>query len=104
MKTKFAIWYMKPEWFPFGIMGDKPDAETLSASHVHLKDLELEGGEAQLERVFHDMQGEVWSPEGEARELIERKGLAHTSMSVGDVIIVGGKTWMVDTIGFSEVE
>jgi hypothetical protein len=31
-------------------------------------------------------QGENWSPNGEARDLILAKGLRHTSMSVGDVI------------------
>ena len=39
-----------------------------------------------LENIFFLMQGEVWSPEGEARELIGLIGLHHTSMSVGDLI------------------
>jgi hypothetical protein len=32
------------------------------------------------------MQGERWSPDGEGRALIEKKGLEHTSMSVNDVV------------------
>jgi hypothetical protein len=32
------------------------------------------------------MQAENWSPNGEARPLLKRLGLTHTSMSVGDVI------------------
>jgi hypothetical protein len=36
--------------------------------------------------IYLVMQGETWSPEGEARELILRSGLKHTSMSVGDLI------------------
>ena len=37
--------------------------------------------------VFPRMQGEMWSPQGEARNLIKALGLSHTSMSVGDVIV-----------------
>ena len=32
------------------------------------------------------MQGENWSPRGEARPLIARLGLGHTSLSLGDVV------------------
>ena len=32
------------------------------------------------------MQGDFWSPRGEATKHIERLGLTHTSMSVGDII------------------
>ena len=39
------------------------------------------------EDVFRQMQGEHWSPNGEARFGIESLGLQHTSMSVGDVIL-----------------
>lgn len=40
--------------------------------------------DVKLASVFSLMQGEAWSPNGEARDLIKRKGLCHTSMSVGD--------------------
>ena len=81
---KYQIWYMKPEYFGNGISGQRlPDAKNLSATHVHLKDIEADG----IEKAWHAMQGENWSPNGEARELIKSKGLQHTSMSVGDVII-----------------
>lgn len=33
------------------------------------------------EEVFGQMQGEVWSPKGEARSLIKALGLKRTSMS-----------------------
>jgi hypothetical protein len=46
----------------------------------------LFGLPCDLEEVFFLMQGEQWSPNGEARELIELLGLRHTSMSVGDLI------------------
>lgn len=38
------------------------------------------------EAVYAYMQAEIWSPNGEARELIESLGLTHTSMSIGDVL------------------
>lgn len=42
--------------------------------------------EENLEDVFFTMQGEIWSPNAEAREAIQKVGLSHTSMSVGDVV------------------
>src|SRR5687767_1684618 len=36
--------------------------------------------------VFYAMQGEIWSPHGEAQALISRLYLSHTSLSVGDVV------------------
>lgn len=111
MKTKFAVWYMRPDFFRDGIMGVDwlrkqgmmPDPANLERTHIHLKDLELEGGAQQLERVFRDMQGEVWSPNGEAMGLIEAKGLRHTSMSMGDIVVVDGRAHIVDRFGFAEL-
>lgn len=55
-----------------------------------------------LEGAYFEMQGEVWSPNGEARGLIEALGLHHTSMSVGDVLheIETGKFYEVAMSGF----
>lgn len=41
-----------------------------------------------LEDVFVRMQGENWSPQGEARNMIAASGAGHTSMSVGDIVAV----------------
>lgn len=41
----------------------------------------------KIEDAFMFFQGEMWSPHGEANELIRSLGLGHTSMSVGDVAI-----------------
>jgi hypothetical protein len=105
---KFQIWYMKPEWFRDGICGAKPDPANLGASHVHLIEMIVpaDGDERNpLERIYGAMQGEVWSPNGERRELIASKGLEHTSMSVGDVVIdeAGGKH-IVASFGFEQLE
>jgi len=59
------------------------------------------------ELTYHFMQGEVWSPLGEARQLITECGLKHTSMSVGDIMIVhqadGRYAYGVDYEGFSVI-
>lgn len=52
--------------------------------------------------VFMMMQGEIWSPHGEAREAIKALGLSHTSMSVGDVAYSHSqdKYYMAKNIGW----
>jgi len=113
---QYRVWYMKPGFFRDGMMGfdwldgsgKLPDPADLGKTHVELKTVEA----SDLEQVFYQMQGEVWSPRGEARGLIASKGLQHTSMSVGDVAVYSetladGRTvdhvMMVDTFGFKEV-
>lgn len=95
---KYQVWYMKPAFFRDGILGEKlPDAANLSCTHVHLKDVEADG----LDGVWQAMQAEHWSPNGEAYELIKCKGLEHTSMSIGDVIVdETSSAHIVSTIGF----
>ena len=57
-----------------------------------------------LDDVFYQMQGEVWSPRGEARGLIQAAGVYHTSMSVGDVAVdAWGRVWMCSPIGWATV-
>lgn len=58
-----------------------------------------------LDDVYSKMQGERWSPNGEARPLIEALGLTHTSMSAGDVIhdIEAGVFYEVAWRGFREL-
>jgi len=57
-----------------------------------------------LDDVFRYMQGDVWSPNGEARAHIERLGLQHTSMSVGDIIeeVPFGIFHLVEAMGFKK--
>jgi hypothetical protein len=98
--TVYRVYYMKPEFFRDGICGKKTD--DLAATHVYLKDVPMRfGGAACLDLVYAHMQAENWSPFGEARSLIEQKGLQHTSMSVGDVIVVDGDPHVVTSTGFA---
>lgn len=55
------------------------------------------------EDLWSALQGEFWSPRGEAADLVRGKGLTHTSMSVGDIIVIGNKGWMVGSFGFEEL-
>lgn len=104
------IWYMRPENAremmnrPFRSLAKErpdliPNAHNLATTHVLLGKIQ----EKNLDKIFGMMQGEMWSPEGEARSLIQSKGLRHTSMSVGDVIKIGSKHYYVDFTGFTEV-
>lgn len=55
------------------------------------------------EVLFNALQVENYSPNGEARDLITSKGLLHTSMSVGDILVVNGTYHFVDLFGFTEL-
>lgn len=89
--AKFDVWYMRPDFVREGMMGLAwltdhnmvPVPGQLDKTHIFLKTVEA----PDLEALFVQMQGEVWSPKGEARSLIASRGLTHTSMSVGDVAV-----------------
>jgi len=102
----FRVHYMKPDWFRNGICGMKPVVAELGVTHIYLRDVTVKrpnNTEDALENVFYQSQGEYWSPNGEARGLIQSKGLGHTSMSVGDVIEHEGRFWVAATFGFEEL-
>jgi hypothetical protein len=69
---------------------------TSSGAYRHVKDLELPEDNLStneiLDVIFYEMQGDVWSPHGEARELIKSLGLSHASMSIGDAVIAKTST------------
>ena len=87
----FSVYYMTSDFFVEGIKGYDglkernlvPNPADLIKSHVFLTLMEAPSPEV----VYFRMQGESWSPTGEARELIVSKGLRHTSMSVWDIVI-----------------
>ena len=79
--------------------GCLPDPNNLEKTHVLLGKIAL----TDRDEIFADLQGDEWSPEGEARPLISGKGLHHTSMSVGDIMKIGDKVIFVDAWGFAEL-
>ena len=88
----FHVYYTRqPTFHASGELGTQPlTAAGLRLSHAWLFEIEA----ASLDDAFRRMQGENWSPQGEARELLQALGLRHTSMSVGDVLRDGaGICW-----------
>ena len=81
---KYQVYYARrPTFHPSGQFGTPLlTISALAQSHVRLG--EVEGKD--LDDAWRRMQGENWSPRGEARGLIQSLGLSHTSMSVGDVL------------------
>ena len=78
--------------------------DNIGKTHVLLKFVEAK----DLEDLFFIMQGENWSSgegQAEAQALIRRKGLSHTSMSVGDAAYCREehKLYQVDFCGWKEV-
>lgn len=107
----YRVYYMKPDHFRDFILGvEKPTLTgvTCGDTHTFLRTVTVDQKrdciEHELEDVYFQSQGEIWSPNGEARELILAKGLRHTSMSVGDVIEdPEGRFWAVASFGFEPV-
>jgi len=104
------IWYVRrevgrdlrmgSEWLT-GTSSDRmpPKPSEIEKTHILLGSVVS----TDLEELYAALQGDFWSPDCEAKELILSKGLGHTSMSTGDVIEKNGRFFMVDTFGFIEV-
>ncbi len=70
-------------------------------THAFIRQVEAD----HLGEVYRQMQGFVWSPNGEARDLIEAAYVSHTSMSVGDVAVdADGRAWVCANRGWIETE
>jgi hypothetical protein len=99
----FKIYYQTPETFrkTAGFFIDEISVEKLNETHVYL----MEIGATDLNNVYHKMQGEIWSPNGEAREMLAGKNIKHTSMSIGDIIhnCENGDWHVVDRCGFKKL-
>ena len=100
---KYQVFYARtPLYCLYGHRGhlERITVEKLSETHVFVREVEAESkGE-----VYCSMQGEVWSPRGEAKPLIKRLGLSHTSMSIGDVVQdQDGRYWLCVEMGWKEL-
>lgn len=106
----FEVWYARPAFTRDLFMGHEwlidhaPElipatSDNLKKTHVRLATIRA----SDADEVFMWLQGENWSPNGEARKLIRSLKLDHTSMSVGDVVVVDGKIAMCDTAGWATV-
>ena len=97
----FKVFYAAVPAHPILYYADQPfSVELLPVTHRFVCELEV----PRKENVFAQMQGEVWSPNGEARELIASLGLHHTSMSIGDVVQDGnGVHWVCAHLGWERL-
>lgn len=103
------IWYAKDAAMRDFVMGldflrrhdpgKVPTRATYKKSHVRIGKIKAN----RPERIFGMMQGERWSPEGEARTMLGKLGIHHTSMSIGDIVKIGTKVLFVDRDGFTEL-
>ena len=92
------VWYQKPETFQQ--QSKDFNFEALRETHVFLGRVK----DRDVDALFRLMQGEIWSPNGEAREMIYEKHLSHTSMSIGDIIKTpDGIIHVVEMIGFAKL-
>ena len=104
---KTEVWYWKDSYASLTLGFDHalkektlPTSKHLEKTHVKLGTL----AETNKERIYQMLQGEVWSPNGEANKLIRSLGISHTSMSVGDVIkFPNGICYFVDLTKFEEL-
>jgi hypothetical protein len=104
------IWYMRDDTarvYGMGLdfirkhnSGAVPTKATYKTTHKLLGKVK----ETHPERVFGMMQGERWSPDGEARTMLGKLGIHHTSMSVGDIIKTGTRVLFVDRNGFTPLD
>lgn len=87
------VWYRRKARFT----GD-PNLDALNAmnTHVHVHNVQIDlvanpslsNITALLDYVYSHMQGEIWSPHGEAKPILARRGIHHTSMSIGDIVVL----------------
>jgi len=105
----YEIWYRREPIF-MSDLGLR--AEDLRGTHEyithqnHKRDVMGEDWAhcTNLQWVYNQMQGMNWSPHGEARPLLRRRGINHTSMSIGDVIVSpDGEAFEVADYGFRSI-
>lgn len=116
--NNFEIWFTKSDEFRDFSMGlnflkkySKKKipyrVEDLPKTHIKLGSMTGNpslNSEDQIESIYMALQGDMWSPNGEARNLIRGLGLSHTSMSVGDIIVTNdGKLYFIDSFGYKEL-
>jgi len=96
---KTQVWFKRENAGALFNVSD-PNPNNLNATHILLG--AVKGTDP--EELFYALQGEIWSPNGEAQGLISNKGLKHTSMSVGDVLVIEGEALRCESFGFRELK
>lgn len=93
------VWYWKSEFSRDLLWGDfsMVDPENLQKTHVLMGSIK----ETNPDNIFRMMN--LWSKNGEANKLLGIVGSDHTSMSVGDIVVINGKIIGVDKTGWKEL-
>lgn len=105
-KRLYEVWYRRDPLFR---SDPHLTAANLENTHAYIGFVEQESSLPQdhtslLGYVYQVMQGEIWSSWGQAKHLLARRGVHHTSMSVGDVVVTpSGLAFEVDDLGFREI-
>jgi len=95
-RLTLSIWFAKqPTWREVA-------GPVNLADFIYLDDIRAE----TLENAFELMQGDSYSPNGEASRLIRSLGLTHTSMRVGDLLFdrEAHRWYAVRAKGFEGIE
>jgi len=97
----YAVYYQRPNPdFTFFKRDDLTIANLEKTHTLVKKGLPASSKDA----VFTKMQGENWSPKGQAAPLIQSLGLQHTSMSVNDVLRdPEGHFWQCMDLGWRQI-
>lgn len=103
----YHIWYAKRDYMRDASLGyqflkeegNLPDPNNLQFTHDYVGSIEA----SDINDVVYKMQGEVWSPNGEAKDFIMRNGISHTTITTGDVICYNDECYMLDMIGFEYI-
>lgn len=89
------VWYRREEVGSLNL--PPPDPANLGATHTLLANVVS----TDPEELYAALN--FWSPYGEANRIVSALGI-HTSMSVGDVLVIEGKVHVCEAQGFSIVE
>lgn len=79
--------------------GSPIDPKNLKKTHAFMGKIK----ETNLNKIYDMMQGENWGQGSVTNKFLKSKGVGHTSMSIGDIIKIGGKVMFVDTMGFTDI-
>ena len=105
--TEVKVWYVKEEFTRSFCMGagmaakcdgNVIDTNDMTKFHTLIGTIAGTGNNSTeaADVIASCLQGEYFSPNGEARNLISSLGLCHTSFMAGDVIQIGDKFYTVD--------
>jgi len=99
---KTQIWFTKAKNFFCFNQGEMPIKETLCETHGFLGEIL----ETDLDEIYRIMQEDVWSPNGDGQALLDWEEVAHASMCIGDVIVIGSRAWVCSDCseGWKEIE